>query len=122
MAAVFKAGQTALITGGASGIGLALAKRCVGHGMKVLVADLDDGLLGAASNNAGGAVGTFRMDVSKPDDWAKLKSKVKKSRTKSRLSFGAAEEEVCRLYVIFEALAYGFRKEMERSFRSKSQN
>lgn len=76
MASVFKAGHTAVITGGASGIGLALAKRCLGHGMKVLVADWDDETLGAASTHAGGDVGTIKVDVSKPDDWARLRSRV----------------------------------------------
>lgn len=78
MAAVFKAGHTAVITGGASGVGLSLAKKCFGHGMKVLVADWDDETLGAASKHVGGDVGTIKMDVSKLDDWAKLKGKVDK--------------------------------------------
>jgi NAD(P)-dependent dehydrogenase (short-subunit alcohol dehydrogenase family) len=39
MASIFKAGHTAVITGGASGIGLSLAKKCFNNGMKVLVAD-----------------------------------------------------------------------------------
>jgi NAD(P)-dependent dehydrogenase (short-subunit alcohol dehydrogenase family) len=76
MSAVFKAGHTALITGGASGIGLSLAKRCRGYGMKVLVADIDDELLAAMPKDADGDVDTFKMDVSKLDDWARLKSKV----------------------------------------------
>lgn len=81
MASLFKAGHTALITGGASGIGLSLAKKCTTHGMKVLVADWDDELLRAAPQNIGTAqakdlVSTFKMDVSKPEDWAVLKKKV----------------------------------------------
>ena len=76
MAAVFKAGYTAVITGGASGIGLALAKKCHAQGMKVLVADWNEEALAAASTNVGGVVATIRVDVGKPDDWAKLKSKV----------------------------------------------
>lgn len=78
MAAIFKAGHTAVITGGASGIGLSLAKKCFGYGMKVLVADWDDETLGAASKNVGGDIGTIKVDVSKTDDWAKLKSRVDK--------------------------------------------
>lgn len=78
MASVFKAGHTAVITGGASGVGLSLAKKCFGYGMKVLVADWDDETLGAASKNVGGDVSTIKVDVSKTDDWAKLKSKVDK--------------------------------------------
>lgn len=76
MASVFKEGHTAVITGGASGIGLALAKKCFGHGMKVLIADWDDETLGAAFSNVGGEVGTIKVDVSKLEDWATLKSRV----------------------------------------------
>lgn len=76
MASVFKAGHTAVITGGASGVGLSLAKKFFGHGMKVLVADWDDETLGTASKNVGGDISTIKIDVSKTDDWAKLKSKV----------------------------------------------
>lgn len=76
MASIFKAGHTAVITGGASGIGLSLAKRCFNYGMKVLVADWDEETLSAAPKNVGGEIGTIKVDVSKTDDWARLKSKV----------------------------------------------
>lgn len=83
MAAVFKAGHTAVITGGASGIGLSLAKRCLGHGMKVLIADWDDETLSAAGKNTGSTSSsinndlfTIKVDVSKPDDWTRLRAKV----------------------------------------------
>ncbi|KAK0704673.1 hypothetical protein B0H67DRAFT_498085 [Lasiosphaeris hirsuta] len=74
MASVFQPGNTAVITGGASGIGLALTKRCVGHGMKVLVADWDEELLGQAG--ASGEVSTIKMDVRKLGEWTKLNSRV----------------------------------------------
>lgn len=81
MASVFKAGHTALITGGASGIGLSLAKKCTTHGMRVLLADCDDELLRAAPANIGtpqanDLISTIKMDVSKPADWVTLKQKV----------------------------------------------
>ena len=72
MAAIFKAGNTAVITGGASGVGLSLAKKCYGYGMRVLVADYDD----AALQKVGGEISTIKTDVGKLEDWAKLKSKV----------------------------------------------
>ncbi|CAK7241491.1 MAG: hypothetical protein STHCBS139747_002953 [Sporothrix thermara] len=82
---VFQAGNTAVITGGASGIGLALAAKCLANGMHVLVADKDAASLAAAPKHAAqlagnasstGSLTTHTMDVSKPDDWAALKAAV----------------------------------------------
>ncbi|ORY63973.1 uncharacterized protein BCR38DRAFT_433611 [Pseudomassariella vexata] len=75
MSAIFKAGNTAVITGGASGIGLALAKKCAGYGMKVIVADLDPKTLAAVP---GSVASTIEMDVGKAEDWVGLKSRVEK--------------------------------------------
>ena len=76
----FKAGRTAVITGGASGIGLALARRCQAHGMRVLVADWDDELLAllARKKEAASTITSFKMDVSQSADWAELAKKVDK--------------------------------------------
>jgi NAD(P)-dependent dehydrogenase (short-subunit alcohol dehydrogenase family) len=82
---VFQKDSTAVITGGASGIGLALAKRCVAYGMRVLVADWDEELLGqvgvdiaaaGGGGSGGGSVEVFKMDVGKVEDWEGLKRKV----------------------------------------------
>ena len=90
MAAIFQPAKTAVITGGASGIGLALARKCAGHGMRVLVADWDAATLAAAAESiaaaaadAGAAgkaasVTTHGMDVSRLEDWGKLKDVVAK--------------------------------------------
>ncbi|KAI8959480.1 NAD(P)-binding protein [Daldinia sp. FL1419] len=78
MAAIFKKANTAVITGGASGIGLALAQKCVGYGMRVLVADWDTETLGNAGETLGSAASTVRMDVSKLEDWNGLKDRVTK--------------------------------------------
>ncbi|KAB5585443.1 hypothetical protein GE09DRAFT_26751 [Coniochaeta sp. 2T2.1] len=75
MATIFKPGNTALITGGASGIGLALAKKCHSAGMKVLITDINESSLSSASAIVSG-ISTLRADVSSLDDWAKVKSKV----------------------------------------------
>ena len=85
MAAIFQSTKTAVITGGASGIGLALARKCAGYGMRVLVADRDTAALAAAAESiaAGGAGGsgnvwTHHMDVTRLEDWGRLKDVVVK--------------------------------------------
>jgi len=73
------AGRTAVITGGASGIGLAAAKRYAGLGMKVVIADLRQEALEAAANEIAAVPGspcevlTVACDVSRRDDVEKLK-------------------------------------------------
>lgn len=77
---VFRPGATALITGGASGIGLAVARRCVSHGMKVAIADIDaENLSKAAASlkeSSKTDVESYQMDVSKLEEWKDLKRKV----------------------------------------------
>lgn len=76
---VFQPGNTAVITGGASGIGLALAQRCAAHGMRVLITDWDDELLGkvaAAAADDGSSIATFKMDVGRLEDWARLQERI----------------------------------------------
>lgn len=76
---VFAANKTALITGGASGIGLAVAQLCRKHSMKVAIVDVNPGWLSKAKDSLGGSdVETYQIDVSKIDQWTDLKSKVEK--------------------------------------------
>jgi NAD(P)-dependent dehydrogenase (short-subunit alcohol dehydrogenase family) len=56
-------GRSALITGGASGIGLGIARRYVAEGARVMLCDLDEGALAAAASELGEAVATKRADV-----------------------------------------------------------
>ncbi|KAI5862252.1 NAD(P)-binding protein [Durotheca rogersii] len=111
MASVFQPGNTAVITGGASGIGRALARRCAArHGMRVLVVDW--AVPGTAAEGAQeqeqeqeqgqeaaiaaavvapepndddeepplppGSVSAVRADVSKPEDWARVRDRVER--------------------------------------------
>ncbi|KAI0190340.1 hypothetical protein F4808DRAFT_402467 [Astrocystis sublimbata] len=78
MSAVYSSGNTAVITGGASGIGLALTKKCVGHGMRVLVVDWDEKSLEAAKSALGDQVCTIRTDVSDVGAWGAVKDKAVK--------------------------------------------
>lgn len=62
-------GQTAVVTGGAQGIGYAVALRLLAGGAKVALWDHDaDALNAAAESLAGkGEVGTFQVDITKLD-------------------------------------------------------
>ena len=64
-------GRVAVITGGASGIGLALARRFAAEGMKLVLADVDEPALAAAAaelREAGHEVLAHRTDVSKGEE------------------------------------------------------
>jgi NAD(P)-dependent dehydrogenase (short-subunit alcohol dehydrogenase family) len=64
-------GRVAVVTGGASGIGLALAKRWIAEGMRVVIADLRQDALDAAVREleaAGGEVLGVPTDVSQGDE------------------------------------------------------
>ena len=77
-------GAVAVITGGASGIGLAAATRFAGLGLKVAIADLGEERLAAAASKVAaaareGAAGlmTFVADVSRRDDIVRLEAAVR---------------------------------------------
>lgn len=59
-------GRTAVITGGASGLGLATARRIIAEGGKVALWDLNPQALASAAREIG-AAHTQALDVSKPD-------------------------------------------------------
>ncbi|UFX46677.1 SDR family NAD(P)-dependent oxidoreductase [Bradyrhizobium sp. 41S5] len=82
---VISANHVAVITGGASGIGLAAATRFAEAGMKVCIADLgDDRLKAAAAKLSSAAPGgaadimTAAVDVSRADEVASLEAAVAK--------------------------------------------
>jgi NAD(P)-dependent dehydrogenase (short-subunit alcohol dehydrogenase family) len=64
------AGKVAVVTGGASGIGRAMAARFVAEGMQVVIADIEEGPLAATAAEIG-AVGV-RTDVTDADSVAAL--------------------------------------------------
>jgi NAD(P)-dependent dehydrogenase (short-subunit alcohol dehydrogenase family) len=67
-------GRVAVITGGASGIGRALAVACQAAGMTVVIADLEAGALALAVEELG--VEVVQTDVTDPDSVAHLASTV----------------------------------------------
>ncbi len=66
------AGKTGFITGGASGIGLGIAKALLGAGMNVVIADIRDDHLAEAINelNADDRVLALKLDVTNRADFA----------------------------------------------------
>lgn len=70
---VFKQGNTAVITGGASGIGLALASKLAGYGMNVVIIDNNSSNLSSAKSSIKGKVETIELDVSKVEEFEKVK-------------------------------------------------
>ena len=64
------AGKAALITGGASGIGLAAARRFVAEGARVAITDRDEELGAAAARELGENAFFIRHDVTSEADWA----------------------------------------------------
>jgi NAD(P)-dependent dehydrogenase (short-subunit alcohol dehydrogenase family) len=64
--------KVALITGGANGIGLAIAHSLARAGMRIVVADVDDSAMEAAREDlreTANAVITTKLDVSDPSSW-----------------------------------------------------
>jgi NAD(P)-dependent dehydrogenase (short-subunit alcohol dehydrogenase family) len=55
--------RSAIVTGGASGIGLALARQLVRRGLHVVVADIDGAAATAAASQLGAAAESARVDV-----------------------------------------------------------
>ncbi|PYH92405.1 short chain dehydrogenase/reductase [Aspergillus ellipticus CBS 707.79] len=80
MHAVFRPGATALITGAASGIGLATAKLCYSQGMNLILGDVNEEALSAATtalpSNPNNKTSTFVFDVSSLSDWKRLQEYV----------------------------------------------
>ncbi|MEU5990085.1 glucose 1-dehydrogenase [Spirillospora sp. NPDC047418] len=62
-------GKTALISGGARGIGAASARALVAEGAKVVLGDLLDDEGGAVADELGDAARYIHLDVTNPGDW-----------------------------------------------------
>lgn len=68
-------GRVVVVTGGASGIGAACARRFAGEGAYVAVADIDTDRAGTVTESIaadGGSAIAVGCDVSSPDDWRRL--------------------------------------------------
>lgn len=69
-------GRVAVITGGASGIGLAVAQKLASHGMRIAIADRDEEALEQAVALFHGDVLAVQTDVSKLSDVEALRDQV----------------------------------------------
>jgi NAD(P)-dependent dehydrogenase (short-subunit alcohol dehydrogenase family) len=69
-------GRVAVVTGGASGIGKALARAFLAEGMKVVIADVEAPALDSASEELGGEVMTVVTDVTDPSSVEALADRV----------------------------------------------
>jgi NAD(P)-dependent dehydrogenase (short-subunit alcohol dehydrogenase family) len=83
-------GKTALITGGASGIGLATAKRFVGEGAHVFVTSRHDVDLAAALEAIGENVTGMRGDASKLDDLDRFFAQIEREKGRLDIVFANA--------------------------------
>ncbi len=64
------ANRSAVVTGGAEGIGFAIARALTANGARVIVADLQDAKGEAAARAIGGVY--RRLDVAREEDWIRL--------------------------------------------------
>ncbi|PZR50426.1 MAG: 3-oxoacyl-ACP reductase, partial [Stutzerimonas stutzeri] len=62
-------GQHAVVTGGAQGLGFAMARRIVASGATVTLWDVDEALLASARKTLGSAATTVIVDIS---DWEQV--------------------------------------------------
>lgn len=73
---VFRANSRALITGGASGIGYAVAELCLKASMRVTVVDNNQETLDLAKKSLNGDVECVKSDVGDLNAWKSLKERV----------------------------------------------
>ncbi len=67
MNAIDLSGQVAVVTGGAQGIGFAIAERCVASGAAVALWDIDEGLAAEAAGKLDGKAHAQAVSVTDPD-------------------------------------------------------
>jgi NAD(P)-dependent dehydrogenase (short-subunit alcohol dehydrogenase family) len=92
-------GKVAVVTGGASGIGKALSKALLRRGAKVVIADVEDTALKAATEELGGEVSGVRVDVRDPESMNACADAVYEQHGACHLLFNNAGVGVANLAV-----------------------
>ena len=69
-------GKTAIVTGGASGIGAAIAKELVARGAKVIIADVDGDAANSIARSLGAAAKSVQLDVTSVNDVDEIAAQV----------------------------------------------
>lgn len=72
-------GAVALVTGGARGIGLAIAHRLAGMGARVMIADLDGAAADEAAREVGSGARGFVLDVTEFDEYLRVVTEIEDS-------------------------------------------
>ena len=83
-------GKAAVVTGGASGIGLAIARRLVAEGARVAIGDINSETLAAAAREFGAGAITVHCDVTREADVEALVSKATEQFGGLHLAFNVA--------------------------------
>ena len=73
---VFRPSARALITGGASGVGYAVAQLCLQNEMHVTIVDFNQTTLDYARKNLKGDVQFVKADVGDIEEWKRLREEV----------------------------------------------
>ena len=68
--------RVAIVTGGARGIGHAVVSRLVNDGVRVAIADIDEGAARTAADAFGDRALGIRLDVTSPEGWAAVVDQV----------------------------------------------
>jgi NAD(P)-dependent dehydrogenase (short-subunit alcohol dehydrogenase family) len=69
-------GKVALVTGGASGLGLAICHRFVAEGASIIIADIDEATGTSVAADLGDAARFERLDVTLEADWASVMTRL----------------------------------------------
>ena len=68
------AGKIAMVTGGASGLGEAIARRYLAEGASVVIADIDEPAGRRLAGELGGGASFEKLDVTSEANWIDVRS------------------------------------------------